>query len=104
MTSDYAALLSEVIKNVTFSYKFKNFDMVYYDFPFDEVIQRWVKMGGEPWQIIEPVDGFHVNQYAHALIAETIWDYLTKNHPEWLGPVNPNNDMITSVFNDQGGY
>lgn len=104
MTSDYAAKLSNVVKNVTINYKFKNFDMGYLDFPFDTVIQKWVAQGGEPWQIIEPVDGFHVNQYAHALIAETIWEIFESDYPTWLGPVNVNNDNITRVFGNQGGY
>lgn len=104
MTSAYAVVLSEVIRNVSMSYTFKNFDMDYLDFPFDQVINQWVQMGGEPWQLLEPIDGFHVNQYAHGLVADTLWDYLSKNHPDWLGPVNPYNDQITQIFGDQGGY
>ena len=60
--------------------------------------------GGEPWQLIEPVDGFHINQYAHALTADAIWKYIEQNVPDWLGPVNPFNDQITQIFGDQGGY
>jgi acyloxyacyl hydrolase len=104
MTSDIAALLSMVIKNVTLTNKFKNYDMIYYDFPFDQVIQQWVNSGGEPWQLLEPIDGFHVNQYAHGIIGETIWAYFEKNLPDWLGPVNENNDLIAKLFGDQGGY
>jgi acyloxyacyl hydrolase len=104
MTSDIAALLSMVIKNVTLTNKFKNFDMIYYDFPFDQVIQQWVNSGGEPWQLLEPIDGFHVNQYAHGIIGETIWAFFEKNLPDWLGPVNENNDLIAKLFGDQGGY
>jgi acyloxyacyl hydrolase len=41
ITTETAVLLSEVIKNVTLTNKFKNFDMEYIDFPSDEMFQRW---------------------------------------------------------------
>lgn len=104
MTTAYAVQLSEVVKNVTLTHKFNNFDMFYIDFPFDDVIARWVAQGGEPWQLIEPIDGFHVNQFAHPLIADTLWEFMEKNLPDWLGPINPYNDAITQIFGDQGGY
>ena len=61
-------------------------------------------MGREPWEVIEVIDGFHTNQNGHYLYAESIWEILTQSYPEWLGPVNPNNDQITLMFGDQGGY
>ena len=97
-------MLSGLVRNVTETHKFKNFDMAYVDFPLDDVIQKWISMGGQPWQLIEPVDGFHMDQYGHALYADNIWQILEKNHPDWLGPVNPFNDAITKIFGDQGGY
>ena len=54
----------EIIKNHTFV----NFDMTYYDFPFPQISEMWKAQGGEVWQLIEPVDGFHPNQIAHGLI------------------------------------
>ena len=48
-------MLSELIRNVSITYKFKNFDMSYVDFPLESMITRWYKMGGEPWQLLEPV-------------------------------------------------
>lgn len=60
--------------------------------------------GGQPWQLIEPVDGFHMNQIANALAADEYWKFLTRKHPDWLGPVNPFNDEITRIFGNQGGY
>jgi acyloxyacyl hydrolase len=59
-------------------------------------------MGGETWQLIEPVDGFHTNQIANALIADTWWELLEGT--SWLSPVNPFNDQITKIFGNQGGY
>lgn len=30
------------------------------------VIEEWQKRGGQPWQLIEPVDGFHPNEVSVA--------------------------------------
>jgi len=38
------------------------------------------------------------------LSADMIWQWLSTNYPNVLGSVNPNNDQITQVFGDQGGY
>jgi len=29
---------------------------------------------------------------------------METNFADWLGPINPNNDAITKVFGNQGGY
>ena len=64
----------------------------------------WESMGGERWQLIEPIDGFHINQNGNILLADIYWDNLSKMYPEWLGPVNEYNDEIVKVFGDQGGH
>jgi len=61
-------------------------------------------MGREPWEVIEVIDGFHTNQNGHYLYAESIWEILAQSYPDWIGPVNPNNDQITMMFGGQGGY
>ena len=61
-------------------------------------------MGGEVWQLIEPIDGFHMNQIANAMIADEYWNIISTNHADWLGSVNPYNDAITKIFGNQGGY
>ena len=33
-------------------------------------------MGKEIWQLIEPIDGFHMNQDANALLADEIWSII----------------------------
>ena len=104
ITERYAEMLSALLKNVTLTKKFKHFDMVYIDLPLEAMIVKWEATGGEPWQLIEPVDGFHTNQYAHALYADNIWEILEKQYPDWIGPINPFNDAITKIFGDQGGY
>ncbi len=68
------------------------------------MLSRWKAKGGEYWQLIEAVDGFHINQYANAIVSDILWDFIEKNHPDWLGPINPYNDMIAEIFGDQGGY
>ena len=35
---------------------YKNFDMIYHDFPFTKVLADWVAEGGQAWELIEPVD------------------------------------------------
>ncbi|CAF3362404.1 unnamed protein product [Rotaria socialis] len=104
LTTQRAVELSAAIKNVSFTYQPAQYDIDYLDFPFDEVIQEWIAQGGEPWQLIESVDGFHINQYGHALVSDVLWSWLQKNRPQWIPPMNPHNADIERVFKDQGGY
>ena len=104
LTSQRAVDLSEAIRNVTLSYSSSNYDLYYMDFPYDEVYAEWAAQGGEPWQLIEPVDGFHMNQYGHAIVSDVTWSWLEKHKPTWLPPINPNNAEIERIFKDQGGY
>jgi len=87
----------EVIRNNTY----KNFDMTYFKCPIDgtclscflsphthshlvcvctEIIDFWNAQGGETWQLIEPVDGFHPNQMANALIGAWFWNQFETNY------------------------
>jgi len=83
---------------------FKNFDIQYYPFPIREMIQKWEAAGKDPAKLIEPVDGFHPSQTANALFADWLWASIQNDHPDWIGEVNPNNETITKLFGDQGGY
>jgi acyloxyacyl hydrolase len=104
LTTQRAVELSQAVQNATLTYQAINFDSAYLDFPFNEAMQRWIDQGGEPWQLIEPVDGFHINQWGHALSSDIIWEWLQKNKPLWIPPRNERNDIIERVFKDQGGY
>ncbi|XP_019638281.1 PREDICTED: acyloxyacyl hydrolase-like [Branchiostoma belcheri] len=104
LTTKRAFELNDVLRNITANSRYKNFDLYYQDVPIDEVIAEWEAQGGQGWQLIEPVDGFHINQLANALGAAHIWEMLEKDHPNVLGKVNPNNDRIKQLFGDQGGY
>lgn len=71
-TDDWAAKLSSIYPKIIQNYKFKNFDIAYYDFPLDEISRRWRERGGENWQLIEPSDGFHPGQIANGRCSFTL--------------------------------
>lgn len=104
ITQKRADELSATLKEIIGKFSFKNFEAHYLDAPIDEVFAVWEERGGKPWQLIEPVDGFHPNQQANALTAEVTWGIIQKNFPEVLPPTNPHNDAIIKRFGDQGGY
>jgi len=89
---------------VTSGQTWNNFDYDYYDFPTEEILGNWIAQGKDPMVLIEPVDGFHPGQTFHALLGDYFWEVLQRDHPDWLGEINPNNDLIEKVFGDQGGY
>ena len=104
ITQNRADELSAALKEVITKFSFKNFEAHYLDAPIDEVFAIWEAKGGKPWQLIEPVDGFHPNQQANALTAEVTWSLIQQKFPEALPPTNPHNDAIIKRFGDQGGY
>ena len=104
LTTERAHNLSLAIQNATVNYKPIHYDTAYLDFPFDEAMQEWIAQGGQPWQLIEGVDGFHINQYGHAIVSDVIWKWLQKEKPNWLPTLNPHNADIERIFKDQGGY
>jgi acyloxyacyl hydrolase len=81
-----------------------NFDHAFYEFPTEEILGSWISAGKDPLVLIEPVDGFHPSQTFHAMMADFYWEALQRDHPDWIGSVNPNNDLIEQLFGDQGGY
>uniref|UniRef100_A0A8D2P0J5 Acyloxyacyl hydrolase n=1 Tax=Zosterops lateralis melanops TaxID=1220523 RepID=A0A8D2P0J5_ZOSLA len=99
LTSERALQLSNVLKEIARSEKFANFDIFYMDFPLRQTAEEWRKMGGEPWQLIEPVDGFHPT-----LGTAITWQKALREWPQVLGKENPFNDQIEAIFKDQGGY
>jgi len=40
----------------------------------------------------------------NAMFADWFWAQLVQDHEDWLGPPNPNNELITNLFGNQGGY
>ncbi|XP_077631544.1 acyloxyacyl hydrolase isoform X1 [Crocuta crocuta] len=104
LTSERAKQLSNTLKKIASSQKFTNFDLFYADFDFQEVTKEWQKRGGQPWQLIEPVDGFHPNEVALLLLADRLWKKMELQWPHVLGKENPFNAQIEQVFGDQGGH
>jgi len=96
--------LSTMYNKIIENYSFQNFKMAYTDFPQVQVEQIWKQQGGQMWQLIEPLDGFHPNQIFQSLEAQVIWEWLEQKYPEALGPINPYNQLIQAIFGDQGGY
>jgi len=101
-TTQRAMELNQMFKLVIANHTYKHFDMHYYDDPMEQVVQIWNDQGGETWQLIEPVDGFHPSQITQALITEALWP--TYQAYGLLPPKNPNNALIDKLFGDQGGY
>ncbi|XP_076975820.1 acyloxyacyl hydrolase isoform X2 [Tamandua tetradactyla] len=62
LTSERAEQLSNTLRKIATSEKFTNFNLFYMDFAFQEITEEWQKRGGQPWQLVEPVDGFHPNE------------------------------------------
>eukprot|EP00051_Salpingoeca_urceolata_P006995 m.92633 g.92633 ORF g.92633 m.92633 type:complete len:570 (+) comp15071_c0_seq6:2503-4212(+) len=104
VTTERAVELSAVLRNLTETLKPTNFDLHYFENPIGEALSRWEKRGGQAYELIEPVDGFHPNQYAQPLITEIVWEWIEKQFPAAMPPVNPNNQRIETLFGDQGGY
>jgi len=103
-TSERAANLSAVYADVIKNNTFKNFNMTYTENPIKAIAEEWVKSGHETWELIEPVDGFHPNQMANALVADYLWNEYKQKFPYLIQQVNPNNEEIIKLFGDQGGY
>ena len=97
-TTQRAVELSAVLSELATSYPAQNFDLHYMENPLVSLITKWVAGGGEVWELIEPVDGFHPNQYAQALIGGAVVDFLEAGR--MLPPINPNNAAIEQIFGD----
>lgn len=98
MTTQRAMELNQVYKEIIRDVKFKNFDIIYNDLPILEIIDKASRMGYAPKDIIEPTDGFHPNQLANMLLSQIIYEKIVNQKPDWLGPVNPNNQKIDILF------
>ncbi len=104
ITTEKAFALNRVYQEIAANYTWKNFDFVYYDLPIVEIWAEWTLKGNDPYYLIVPTDGFHPSQIFHSMLGDHLWNHLMEDHPDWLGEVNPNNDLITKLFGDQGGY
>lgn len=103
-TTERALQLNQALRDLVANETFQNFKAYYFDPPVSLVFQYWEKHGGEAWQLIEPVDGFHPNQIANDLNTKISWELYRNYTPEVIPPINPYNDLIAKKFGDQGGY
>jgi acyloxyacyl hydrolase len=103
-TSQRAALLSEQYNVIMGNHSYNNFDMHMVTIDWPSIFSQYIAAGGNPRDLVEPVDGFHPSQAGQQLLAGVVWDDLMKFKPQWLGPENPHNDEIRALFGDQGGY
>lgn len=105
-TTEIAMSLNRVYKQIMNETggRYKNFDMLYYEYPAKEIMDYWLSIGGNPADLIEHVDGFHPGEMFHSLLAEWMWDKIQTNKPHWLGKENPYNEKIKFYFGDQGGH
>ena len=104
ITTERAMELNTALKQLVANVTFKNFKAYYFDPPVKKAFERWAEQGGKPWQLIEPVDGFHPNQESNYLDTIITWELFRNYTPEVIPPVNPYNDLIVKQFGDQGGY
>ena len=103
-TTERALQLNKALKGLVANETFKNFKAYYFDPTVQLVFQYWEEHGGEAWQLIEPVDGFHPNQIANELNTKISWEFYRNYTPEVIPPINPYNELIAQKFGDQGGY
>ena len=103
-TQKRADALSAVYQEVMAKNSYVHFNMTYINCPVREMVDIWESYGGQAWELIEPVDGFHPNQIGNALIAEFVWNEFADKYPYLIPPLNPYNEQITNIFGDQGGY
>jgi len=98
-TNQRAKDLSAVLEQVEATENnFKNFKFIFFQPDWAGWFREYELAGGNPVDIIEPVDGFHPSQTGNALFARNFWLFLENNHPEALGPVNPHNAAIDAKF------
>jgi len=64
----------------------------------NEIVKKAEAMGYTIADIIEPVDGFHPNQLANSLLSDVLFENIQRDHPDWLGAINPYNDVIDKMF------
>ncbi len=88
---DKLALIVEETKG-----QLQNIELFYLGDVLDDAIKLFLAEGGKGYQMIEPADGFHPNQFGQALFAQYIWNQTVQ--AGIIPPANPNNDKIRQLF------
>lgn len=76
--------------------KLQNIELFYLGDVLNDAIHGYLNAGGQGWELIEPSDGFHPNQFGQALFAEYLWNALQTAGV--IPPANPHNDAIRARF------
>jgi len=103
LTTQRAMQRNQALKEVVANFSSSKFKVHYLTTPFSEMLDEWVKQGHQPWEMIEPVDGFHPAQSGQALDAKIVFNILGKIEGLLPEP-NPYNDKIKAKFGDQRGH
>ncbi|XP_065191955.1 acyloxyacyl hydrolase-like [Sycon ciliatum] len=103
-TTEHAELLNAQLQKIADTEKFNNFDVLYTMYDINAAAKEAAKFGKQPWQLVEPVDGFHANQLSNSLTAGLLWKLFQQERPAWVPAANPHNADIVGKFGDQGGY
>ena len=96
--------LNEQFPKILSENSFQQFEAKYFDIDWRQIVDEFKDGGGDAADLFEPVDGFHPSHLMNQMLSDVVWDYLEKEFPEAIGPVNPFNDEIRMVFGDQGGF
>ena len=102
-TSERAYNLSMVARVIANTIEYENFDMQYHDFDINLAMDLHESRGGERWELIEAVDGFHPSQTSMVLTTEIFWNLMMEENPHIVGEVNPHNDEIAKLQEDAWG-
>eukprot|EP01064_Diplonema_japonicum_P035619 TRINITY_DN7787_c0_g1_i1.p1 TRINITY_DN7787_c0_g1~~TRINITY_DN7787_c0_g1_i1.p1 ORF type:complete len:547 (+),score=100.52 TRINITY_DN7787_c0_g1_i1:53-1642(+) len=107
VTTERATQLNTAWREEVPKLNLSNIRVAYMDYPLKAAVAEWNAQGGQTWELIEPVDGFHPNQIANSLFAQQIWKQLLQinsTQPGFIPSENPHNSEILAKFGDQGGY
>lgn len=104
MTTAWAKSLNLVYEDIIQTTTFENFELIFMNPDWEWYFDTWAKIGKDPIDLIEPVDGFHPSQTGNVMLAESLWKNLVQLYPQSIGEVNPHNDDIEAMFGDQGGH
>ncbi|XP_063778580.1 acyloxyacyl hydrolase isoform X2 [Pseudophryne corroboree] len=104
LTTERAEQLSSALQEIAATKNFNHFKVTYFENLYQKVIAKWKRLGGNAWDLLEPVDGFHPNQISSAVGADLIWEEVLQRWPGVFGKQNPFNQEIIAKFGDQGGH
>ncbi len=100
LATDRAKELNQVYVDIAATTTFKNFKYIYYAGEYVEMFASYAKDMGilAAPNLIEKGDGFHPSQAGNALFAKRFFEWMEKEHPDALGPINPHNAEIDAMF------